>query len=173
MSNVRALSFIWSLSSGHGPPQWLWPALVSPRPNAVRSLPMKPMQGTWHAPEQLPAPASSARSMSLARTRVSPYIKHHAKNLAACEPSQWGAACKRTSGTLVYARDVEAYAQEGLPLNANSSSRLVVHRHQPAQGSLLRSRQGRIRVLLQQRSNPSIEGTASGLRPPAAPHVKR
>ena len=31
----------------------------------------------------------------------------------------------------------------------------------------------RSELLINQRPNPSIEGTLSGLRPPSAPHVKR
>jgi hypothetical protein len=48
MSNVRALSLIRSLSSGHG----------LPRPNAIQSLPMKPTQRSCHTQEQLTGPGT-------------------------------------------------------------------------------------------------------------------
>jgi hypothetical protein len=51
MSNVSALSLIEALVSGHGPPQWFWPASVPLRPNAIQSLPMESAQGIFHAQE--------------------------------------------------------------------------------------------------------------------------
>jgi hypothetical protein len=88
MSNVRALSFIRSLARGHGPPQWFWPASLPPRSNAIRSLPMEQAHGSCHAQEQATGSGTVGALVSLARTRVSPYIEHHAKNLAACEATQ-------------------------------------------------------------------------------------
>jgi hypothetical protein len=135
------------------PPLWFAPSSLR-RMEPPPMLPVRGCRALWHLHARLARAARPAgwRSASPA------LLASSARVFAPC-PKTW------CSGTLWLMNTNTRLSVEPTPLEPGGADRSL-----SAQASAALHGQGTPPVPA---PNPSIEGTASGLRPPAAPHVKR